>query len=129
MTVTKQQGSKKFKIGDKKTTHHTKKQAIFPYKSENDNKLLKNLRAKAKIDILKRTLHIRKDIAKLQLQEKKIKNEITWETERLKHNVVENINQFIMMSKLDQQQRYRNFKHDISYETIKGIENVIDEQT
>lgn len=33
------------------------------------------------------------------------------------------------MSKMDQQQSYINFKHTVNLETIKGIENVIDEQT
>ena len=33
------------------------------------------------------------------------------------------------MSKMDQQQSYINFKHAVNLETIKGIENVIDEQT
>ena len=58
-----------------------------------------------------------------------MRNDITWETQKLKHNVVEKINQFIVMSKLDQQQSYINFKHTVNLETIKGIENVIDEQT
>ena len=30
---------------------------------------------------------------------------------------------------MDQQQSYINFKHTVNLETIKGIENVIDEQT
>lgn len=33
------------------------------------------------------------------------------------------------MSNVDQQQSYINFKHTVNLETIKGIENVIEEQT
>ena len=34
-----------------------------------------------------------------------------------------------MMSSIDQEQSYINFKHAVNLETIKGIENVIEEQT
>lgn len=43
--------------------------------------------------------------------------------------MIEKINQFITLSNLDKQQSYIKFKHTVNLETIKGIENVIEEQT
>lgn len=60
--------SKKFKIAEKKHTHYNKKQAIFPFKTDSNAYFLKRIKNKAKIDIIRRTLDIHKDIAQLQIQ-------------------------------------------------------------
>jgi hypothetical protein len=63
------------------------------------------------------------------MDDKKIRDEIVWETCRLEHNVINKINVFIEESNLDQQQSLINFKYTVNLETIKGIENVIHERT
>jgi hypothetical protein len=65
----------------------------------------------------------------LQLEGKRIRDEISWETCKLEHNVITKINKFIEESTLDQKQSLINFKYTVNLETIKGIENVIHERT
>ena len=72
---------------------------------------------------------MRKTIYLLQLEQKRIRDEIAWETCKLEHNVKNNINRFIEESTLDQKQSLINFKYTVNLETIKGIENVIHERT
>ncbi len=71
---------------------------------------------------------MRKLIYQLQLEGKRIRDEISWETCKLEHNVISKINKFIEESTLDQKQSLINFKYTVNLETIKGIENVISER-
>lgn len=64
----------------------------------------------------------------LQLEQKRIRDEISWETCKLEHTVISKINHFIEESNLDQKQSLINFKYTVNLETIKGIENVIHER-
>jgi hypothetical protein len=73
------------------------------------------------ISSIRESLPTRKVIYQLQMDDKKIRDEIVWETCRLEFNVINKINVFIEESNLDQQQSLINFKYTVNLETIKGI--------
>ena len=79
--------------------------------------------------MIKESMGLRKVISRLELEEKKMKDEIAWETSKLEHNVIKKIHAFITESNMDQEQSYINFKYTVNLETIKGMQNVIKEQT
>ena len=91
--------------------------------------LLGQLQQKVNLEIVKETLPMRRMIYYLQLEEKRMRDEISWETCKLEHNVIHKINRFIEESNEDQEQSLINFKYTVNLETIKGIENVIHERT
>lgn len=92
---------------------------------QGSTQMINNLQHRINLEIVKESLPIRKLIYQLQLQQKKIRDEISWETCKLQHNVITKINKFIEESNLDQKQSLINFKYTVNLETIKGIENVI----
>ena len=92
---------------------------------QGSTQIINNLQHRINLEIVKESLPIRKLIYQLQLQQKKIRDEISWETCKLQHNVITKINKFIEESNLDQKQSLINFKYTVNLETIKGIENVI----
>ena len=97
--------------------------------SAGKNCIVDPLKKDLRIDILKKTMTVRKQIANLQISQKKTEDDLLWESSKLENDVVSKINGFIALSHVDEQQSYINFKHTVNLETIKGIENVIEEQT
>ena len=81
-----------------------KKGVFSPVRSTHtaQSNIMQNIQRRVGIEMIKESMGLRKVISKLQLQEKKMKDEIAWETSKLQHNVINKIHAFITQSNMDQ---------------------------